>query len=49
MKSLPPKWASKLIDWLTSDGSHGDIPGDLFEEFELILACETKGFMRKNR
>ncbi|MEN8249603.1 MAG: ABC transporter permease [Bacteroidota bacterium] len=30
---LPPKWASRFIDWLTRDGSHSHIPGDLYEEY----------------
>ena len=33
MNSLPPKWATRFIDWLTADGKHADIPGDLDEEF----------------
>ena len=34
MKSQPPKWAARFLDWLTADGKHSDIPGDLHEEFE---------------
>ena len=33
MNLLPPKWATRFIDWLTADGKHADIPGDLDEEF----------------
>jgi putative ABC transport system permease protein len=46
MKSLPPKWASKLIDWLTSDGSHADIPGDLFEEYKSKRVAKGETFAR---
>ena len=46
MKSLPPKWARKLIDWLTIDGSHADIPGDLIEEFESNRVARGETYAR---
>jgi putative ABC transport system permease protein len=33
MKSYPPKWAVKLINWLTADGRYADIAGDMLEEY----------------
>lgn len=36
MKALPPKWAERFINWLTDSGAYDDIPGDLYEEFNVV-------------
>jgi len=47
MKANPPKWADVFINWLTDNGSHADIPGDLWEEFD--ANAEAKGIRYARR
>ena len=47
MKSLPPKWAARFIDWLTEDGKYADIAGDLHEDFIANEESKGIGYARK--
>jgi len=47
MRSTPPLWAERFIDWLTEGSPYIDIPGDLWEEFEENI--EIKGIRYARR